>query len=102
MSINGCLDFVGHEIGNQRVWVLSLLSDANRIPSCQSLERLVVVCIRGVELIGVQEDASQSYASLDVSLEIVWVLNEVEGVAGVGAKSFCLCTRPLQDVLVEA
>jgi hypothetical protein len=102
VSINGCLDFVGHEIGNERVWVLSLLCDANRIPSCQILERLVVACIRGVEFIGVQEDAGQSYASLDVSLEIVWVLNEVEGVAGVRAKSVSLCSRPLQDVLVEA
>jgi hypothetical protein len=34
-------------------------------------------------------------------LEIVWVLNEVEGVAGVGAKSVCLISRPLKDALVE-
>ncbi len=96
------MDFVGHEIGNERVWVLSLLSNANRIPSRQTLERIVVTCISGVELIGVQEDAGQRYASLDVTLEIVWVLNEVEGVAGVGAKSVCLCSRPLQYILVKA
>jgi hypothetical protein len=62
------------------------LADLNDIPSRKSLECTVVACIGSIELVSIQEDAGQRDSSLDVPLEVVGVVYEVEGVAGVVAQ----------------
>jgi len=77
------------------------LADCNDIPSRKSLKCTVVACIGSIELVFIKEDAGQRDGSLDVPLEVVGVVYEVEGVAGVVAQTACHITWPLQDVHVE-
>jgi hypothetical protein len=86
VEINRGFDLVGHEIRDKRIRVCGLLADCNDIPSRKSLECLVVACICGIELVSIKEDAGQRDGSLDVPLEVVGVVDEVEGVAGVVAQ----------------
>lgn len=78
--VDWSLDLVYHEVCDSRVWIVHLLGDLHSFPARQNLELIHVSCIRSVELTGIEVNRRKRDCGLEVTLIVVGVVLEIEGV----------------------